>query len=54
MSLKIKEVIKRLHIELPEVLHYEIKKRSLDRNISMKNWVMIAIDERIKEEQKYE
>ncbi len=54
MSLKNKEVVKRLHVELPESTHYEIKKRSLERNISMKEWVMIAIDERIKEEQKYE
>lgn len=54
MSAKTREKQKGLHIDVPEILHYEIKKRSLDRNISIRDWVIIAISERIKEERKYE
>jgi hypothetical protein len=44
----------RFSVDLPTQLHWEIKKRSLDRNITMGQWVQMAINERIREEKKYE
>lgn len=45
---------KRLGLDLELELHSEIKRRSINRNITMKDWVMIAIMERIEKEAKYE
>lgn len=45
---------KRMIIELEEELHFLIKRRALGQRISLKDWVLIAIADRIKEEQRLE
>lgn len=45
---------KRLNWELLEQDHIEIKKRAAIRNMTIKDWVMMAIIKQIKEEQQYE
>ena len=45
---------KRLIVDLPEELHNDIKKRAIDKNISMKEWVLRAISAQIKQESQYE
>lgn len=49
-----KEIKKRLSMELALNLHCEIKRRSAQRNISIAQWIVHAINEQIKEEMKYE
>ena len=41
-------------MELLLNLHCEIKKRAALRNISITQWIIMAIHEQIKEEMKYE
>jgi len=45
---------KRIIFNLPEEWHTEIKMRATLRNISISDWVKIAIEQRIEEEKKYE
>lgn len=45
---------KKLFIELPAVLHMEIKSRSSARGISLKKYVLRSIIDRIKREKKEE
>jgi predicted HicB family RNase H-like nuclease len=54
MSDKKKKAIKKLIIDLDLDLHCEIKKRAAERNISMKKWIEIAVEERITYEKQYE
>ncbi len=54
MEEKIRKTPRRLVINIDEDLHYEIKKRALFRNVTMSNWVLVAIQERIDEERKRE
>jgi predicted HicB family RNase H-like nuclease len=51
-TLKDKE--KRLVLEMPEVLHNEIKSRAAFRGQSIKEWVLMAIMDQIRKEKKYE
>ena len=44
---------KRLLLDVDEKLHTEIKTRASFRNMSIKKWIMQAIAERIKWEDKY-
>ena len=44
----------RFSVDLTVQLHWEIKKRALDRNVTMGQWVKMAIEERIREERKYD
>lgn len=46
--------IKRLVIDLPQEQHQEIHLRAVQRNISIKSWVLRAIREKIKSESQYE
>lgn len=54
MAKKEKEPVKRMVFELPVSTHCDIKKRAAERNISVKKWLCIAIDERIAKERLYE
>lgn len=45
---------KRLVLEIDEELHKEIKRRALERNITLRRWVLRAIKQQIKYEQQYE
>jgi len=45
---------KRLVVELTQQEHKEIKMRATFRNITIKDWVKLAIFDRIKSEQQYE
>ena len=45
---------KRIVIEVSDEFHKEIKKRAIDRNISIKKYFMRAILELIKREKDYE
>jgi len=48
-----KKIIKKLIIDLPPEKHAQIKMRSAQRNISMKTYVLRAIQKAILEEDKY-
>jgi predicted HicB family RNase H-like nuclease len=48
-----KRNIKRLNLEIGHDMHFEIKKRALERGISIKKWVMRVIAEQIKKEESY-
>lgn len=45
---------KRLSIDIPLELHKEIKKRALFVNITLRKWVIRAIIEKMKQEDKYQ
>ena len=45
---------KRFLIELTDDIHKNIKRRCLDRNITMRRWILTAIIERIKTEEGFE
>jgi len=45
---------KRLSIELREEDHKEIKRRALERNMSMTDWVVMAIIRQITDEKRAE
>ena len=45
---------KRLAVDIDLELHKQIKARAAFRNISITDWIMIAITQRILEEKKYE
>ena len=45
---------KRLVLDIDEELHKEIKRRALERNITLRRWVLRAIKQQIKYEQQYE
>jgi predicted HicB family RNase H-like nuclease len=45
---------KRLVLNIPEQLHQEIKQRALDRNITLRKYVLQALMTRIQNENKYE
>ncbi len=42
---------KRLILNLPEWTHHEVKKKALDRNVTMRTWVLRAIMDAIRKEQ---
>ena len=46
--------LKRLNIEIDEELHKEIKLRALERNITLRKYILRAIKQQIKYEQQYE
>lgn len=46
--------IKIVFVEVMPEIHTEIKKRAAIRNITMKEYILQAIEERIKQEKKYE
>lgn len=46
--------LKRLTFDITQEDHAEIKIRAAQRNISMRDWLMQAIADRIKSEKKYE
>lgn len=46
--------LKRLNLEINEELLKEIKIRALERNITLRKWVLRAILQQIKYEQQYE
>jgi len=45
---------KRLTIEVLAELHKDIRRRALDRNITITRWVITAIQDRIHKEEGYE
>lgn len=45
---------KRLALDINIELHLEIKRRAMNRHITMTEWVLMAIMERIEQESKYE
>ena len=45
---------KHLYMDLSADTHKEIKRRSLERNITMRAWILTAIIERIKVEEGFE
>jgi predicted HicB family RNase H-like nuclease len=45
---------KRLAIDLSEELHQTIRMRALQKNISIKSWILRAIKLQIESEEKYE
>ncbi len=45
---------KRLTLEINETLHKEVKQRALDRNISIKLWILEAIYSKIAYEKQSE
>jgi predicted HicB family RNase H-like nuclease len=45
---------KRLNIQIDEELHKEIKRRALERNITLRKWVLRAIKQAIKYEEQYD
>lgn len=49
-----KKQIKRLNVNITSDLHIEIKKRALFRGITITDWVIMALIERINEERKRE
>jgi hypothetical protein len=49
-----KVVIKVLYIEMPEDLHREIKAQALWRNITTRKYVLEAIIDRMKRDEKYQ
>lgn len=46
--------MKRLNVEIPEELHKQLKIRAAERCITIKKWIIRAINLAVKEEQKYE
>lgn len=50
MKLKAREKPKRLLIDVTADMHYTIKSRSAKNKLSMREWVLIAITERISRE----
>lgn len=46
--------LKRLIVEIEKELHKEIKKRALNRNASIKQWLLMAIAEQLERERMYE
>jgi predicted HicB family RNase H-like nuclease len=46
--------LKRLVVEVSDLFHDEIKKRAVFRGQTMSSWIIMAINERIKEERKRE
>ena len=44
----------RLQIELPAEDHAKIKKQAAEKYLSIKKWVLVAIDKQLKHEQQYE
>lgn len=49
-----KEKRKRLIIDVTQLFHKEIKMRATFRGITISDWVLLAIKDRIAEERKYE
>lgn len=45
---------KRLILEIPEILHNEIKARASFRGQTLKSWVLMAILDQIRKEKKHE
>lgn len=45
---------KRLLIDVSQELHKEVKARAVFRGLSIRQWVEMAIKERIREERQYE
>jgi predicted HicB family RNase H-like nuclease len=45
---------KRLNLQIDEELLKEIKKRAINRNITLRKWVLRAIKQAIKYEEQYE
>lgn len=41
---------KRLTIEIDKALHHEIKRRALEKKISLKNWILQAVVKAMNEE----
>ena len=50
MKLKIKAKPKRLLIDVSGEMHHAIKSRALKRNLTMREWILIAVTERINRE----
>ena len=49
-----KKELKRLVIAIEKELHKEIKRRALNRNASIKQWMLMAIAEQLERERMYE
>ena len=45
---------KRFVIEVNDEFHQEIKKRAQEKNITLRKWILRAIIQQIKTEEKYE
>jgi predicted HicB family RNase H-like nuclease len=54
MQKKEKKPVKWIILEIDPQEHHEIKKRAVERNITMKQYILQAIEQRIKYERKYE
>jgi hypothetical protein len=50
MKLKVKEKPKRLLIDLTPEMHYTIKSRAAKKGLTMREWILIAVTERINRE----
>lgn len=49
-----KKLIKQLIVEIPEELHYEIKKQAVFKHTTIKQYVIESLIEKIKKEAKYQ
>jgi len=54
MTDEMKKRPKQLAIEIPDNWHKEIKQRALDYNMSIKDWVLDAIIQKVKKEKERE
>lgn len=45
---------KRLVVDVPDNFHMEVKERAARRNISIKTWIVRALQEKIQKEKSYE
>lgn len=45
---------KRLVVDVPDNFHKEVKERATRRNISIKTWIVRALQEKMQEEKSYE
>ncbi len=50
MKIKVKEKPKRLLIDVSQEMHYVIKSRAAKKQLTMREWVLIAVTERINRE----
>ena len=49
-----KDELTAMYIRIPTELHAEIKKRAIDKRITLNKWVLRAINKKKEEERSYE
>ena len=54
MTVRNRSGMKQMNFDIPEAWHKDIKMRALLQNMSIKDWILLAMGERIKKEKELE